>query len=103
MKESQRRIIAAEKLAAVVDLAATINHEINNPLAVIVGQVQCLLFEDRRLSDRAVDRLRKVEAAALKIGDVNRRLLNIDSIVTDGPAGAPEDTTARVSVCCRDW
>lgn len=79
---SQKQIIAAERLAAVVSLAATINHEINNPLAVIVGQVECLSLEEPDLSAQAVKRLKRVEQAAVKIGEVNRKLLNIDSIVT---------------------
>ncbi len=79
LRDNQRQIIDAEKLAAVVSLAASVNHEINNPLSVIVGQVQCLMVEDHDFDARTVERLQRVEQAAIKIGEVNRRLLKIDS------------------------
>lgn len=101
----QKRIIAAEKLAAVVDLAAGINHGINNPLAVIVGQVQCLQLEQPNLGVGAMQRLKRVEQAAVKIGEINRRLLKIDSIVAgDAPDGSdgcpPEGETDRGGSAC---
>jgi signal transduction histidine kinase len=81
LRENQRQIIDAEKLAAAVSLAASINHEINNPLSVIVGQVQCLMVEDHDFDARTIERLQRVEQAAIRIGEINRRLLKIDSVV----------------------
>jgi GAF domain-containing protein len=88
LRNNQRRIIDAEKLSAVVDLAASINHEINNPLSVIVGQVQCLMIESESFDDQVRERLRRVEQAALMIGEINRRLLKIDQ---DAPVPARAD------------
>lgn len=76
---SQEQIIEAEKLSAVVEVAATVNHEINNPLAVIVGQIQLLMYESSDLSDKATERLRRVEQAALTIGEINRQLLQLEN------------------------
>ncbi|MEW5794860.1 MAG: GAF domain-containing protein [Candidatus Zixiibacteriota bacterium] len=75
--------IADEKLAAVAELAASINHQINNPLSVVVGNIDCLTLEEPRLSDKSRERLKRVMSAAMKIAEVNRRLLNIQTIVTD--------------------
>ena len=80
--------VADEKLAAVAELAATINHQINNPLSVVVGNIDCLALEEPNLSDKSKERLKRVVGAALKIAEVNRRLLNIQSIVTDAPRPA---------------
>ena len=80
--EMQSELIASEQLKAVLRLAGIINHQINNPLAVIVGNIQCLFAEEREMNQRMISRLRKVEASALKIGEVNRQLLDIDSVVS---------------------
>lgn len=81
LRANQARLVADEKLTAVAELAATINHQINNPLSVIVGNVQCLSLEETGLSAKSKDRLRRVVDAALKVGEVNRRLLNIQTLV----------------------
>jgi len=83
LKKAQEKIIAAEKLAAVSELSVSINHEINNPLAVIVGNVQCMLIQCKNLDQKALSRLRRVEEAAVRIGETNRKLLMIDSLVSE--------------------
>jgi signal transduction histidine kinase len=83
LRASQARLVADEKLTAVAELAATINHQINNPLSIIVGNVQCLALEETKLSAKSKDRLKRVVEAALKVGEVNRRLLNIQTLVGD--------------------
>jgi signal transduction protein with GAF and PtsI domain len=76
-------IIAAEKLSAVSELSVSINHEINNPLAVIVGNVQCMMIQCKNLDQKSLSRLRRVEEAAIRIGEINRKLLMIDSLVSE--------------------
>jgi len=80
---SQEKRIAEEKLAAAAQLAASINHQINNPLSVVVGNIDCLIIEEPTLSSEARRRLDRVVSAALKIGEINRCLLNIQSIVAE--------------------
>jgi len=99
LKANQERIIAAEKIAALVELAATVNHEINNPLSVIIGQVQCLALEEPGLSDKAVGRLHRVERAAVRIAEVNRRLLRIDSAFSGKRVNSPEDGKRDLQNC----
>ena len=99
MRANQARLVAGEKLTAVAQLAATINHQINNPLSVIVGNIQCLALEETGLSPKSKDRLRRVVDAALKVGEVNRRLLNIQTMVDDSDrigseVGYSADTTS---------
>ena len=83
LRADQARLVADEKMTAIAELAATINHQINNPLSVIVGNIQCLALEETGLSAKSKDRLRRVVDAALKVGEVNRRLLNIQTLVGD--------------------
>jgi len=83
LRDSQAQLIAQEKLAAVSQVAASINHQINNPLSVIVGNIDCLMLEEPGLGVKAKERLKRVIGAALQIGQVNRHLLNIQSIATE--------------------
>jgi C4-dicarboxylate-specific signal transduction histidine kinase len=45
LREAQEQLLRSQRLAAVGDLAAGMAHEMNNPLAAIVGNVQLLLLD----------------------------------------------------------
>lgn len=66
------------------DMLVSISHEVNNSLSVIIGNVQCLLMEKESTDDRSLDRLHRIESAAIKIGAVNKRLLQIPAITKRG-------------------
>ncbi len=91
LKAAQDRIIEAEKLSVVVELAASINHEINNPLSVIVGHIQILMIEMKDASEKMRTRLDRIDNAAMRIGEVNRKLLRIDSTVSEAYLGNSTD------------
>jgi len=57
-----------KKLAAAADLVARVRHEINNPLAALLGQAQLLLREE--LSDKARRRAETIEAQAKRIQEI---------------------------------
>ncbi len=69
------------RLHEAAQMAASVNHEINNPLSVIVGNVQCLVMEKAATNQKALSRMRRIEAAALRIAKANRRLGQIKSLV----------------------
>lgn len=57
-----------EKLTEAADLVARVRHEINNPLAALLGQAQLLLREE--LSEKARRRAETIEAQAKRIQEI---------------------------------
>jgi len=68
LKEAQEQIIQTEKLASLGKLAATIAHEINNPLAVVLTYIRLM----RKLMDRNA-------FAPERLEDISRYLVTMDS------------------------
>jgi signal transduction histidine kinase len=95
LRADQARLVAEEKLNAIANLATTINHQINNPLSVIVGNVECLALEETGFTQRSRDRLKRIVKAALKVGEVNRRLLKIQTLLNNpSPASSAGENPA---------
>jgi len=57
-----------KKLSEAAELVARVRHEINNPLAALLGQAQLLLREE--LSEKARRRAETIEAQAKRIQDI---------------------------------
>ena len=74
-----------ERLNEVADLVARVRHEINNPLAGVLGQAQLLLREE--LSDRARKRAQTIEELAIRLRDVVAQLRQIQK---PAPTGTQE-------------
>lgn len=70
-------LIKSERLKAIIETAVTINHEVNNPLAAVLGYVQLLLSKPQNLEPDTIDKLKKIETGALRIKEVTNRLLKI--------------------------
>jgi len=45
LRRTQQSLVQSAKLAAIGELAASVAHEINNPLTVILGNSQLLLYQ----------------------------------------------------------
>ena len=63
------------QLDDVAELVARVRHEINNPLAGILGQAQLLLREE--LNDKARRRAETIEQLATRLRDVVAQLRQI--------------------------
>ena len=74
LRETQARLITAERLAAIGQIGLAIRHEINNPLGTIVVYADLLLGEAEGLPEELRKRLEAVSRAALRIRDVIKRL-----------------------------
>ncbi len=67
--------IKAERREAIVELAVAINHEINNPLTALMGNLQLLALKNKELPDDIKNRLKVIEESANKIREVTARLM----------------------------
>jgi len=73
--EAERRLIQAEKLVAVGEMAAGIAHELNNPLTTVAGFTELVLDELPENADNRSD-LELVLKESRRARDVVRRLLD---------------------------
>jgi K+-sensing histidine kinase KdpD len=69
--------IKRERINAIMETAATVNHEINNPLTAVLGNVQLLLLKRDDLDDDLKRKLKAVEESALRIKEVTQKLMKI--------------------------
>ena len=81
-KVSGQEVIDQERLKAIIEVAVTVNHEVNNPLTAILGNVQLLLLKDENLDETLRNKLKTIEISALKIKDVTQKLLRLSSART---------------------
>ena len=70
--------IKSARLDALRETTATINHEINNPLTVVLGNCQLLLMKADQLPEDVVKRLRLIETSSLRIRDVVSQLMKLN-------------------------
>ena len=89
---------AAERLAAINETMVSVNHEVNNPLAVILGYGQMLLCKHGSCDDegaaveewftQAFRDLVRIEAEAMRIREITTKLSSlVEPVVTSYPAG----------------
>lgn len=92
LRSAQQQLLRSEKLAAVGQLTASIAHEVNNPIAVIQGNLDLareLLGEDAqrvhgelRLVDEQVERMRLIVTQLLQFARPNEFAGYVDSVDT---------------------
>ena len=90
LQVAQQALVERERLAAVGEVAVTVNHEINNPLTVIIGNAE-LLLKDLGASDKkARKKVEHIVAESKRIAQITRALRKIDKPVSEDylPGGA---------------
>jgi signal transduction histidine kinase len=76
-QEAQARMVHAERLAAVGELAGQVAHEVNNPIAIISAKARLLLRDDRHgLPERAVQEICKITELADRVARIAQGLLS---------------------------
>jgi two-component system, NtrC family, sensor kinase len=76
LKTAQQQLLQAAKLAAIGELAASVAHELNNPLTVIVGGNDQLIRRLRQADPQAVALGEKIKAEAQRATRIVRGLLD---------------------------
>ncbi|HPZ09084.1 MAG TPA: response regulator [Candidatus Eremiobacteraeota bacterium] len=60
IKEIQKKILVAERMAAIGQVALTLRHEINNPLTAVIGQTELVLRKEENLSFEIKEKLQYI-------------------------------------------
>jgi two-component system NtrC family sensor kinase len=99
IKDQQERLVQSEKLAGIGRLAAGVAHEINNPLAVILGYVKLL---QRKAEGELAEDLRIIEDESLRAQEIVEGLLDLSRPLANVPEpvdlkGLCDEATARLS------
>jgi len=82
IKDHQERLVQSEKLAGIGRLAAGVAHEINNPLAVILGYANLL---QRKAEGQLADDLRIIEDESLRAKEIVEGLLDLSRPLATAP------------------
>jgi two-component system sensor histidine kinase/response regulator len=82
LHQSRRRLVEAERLAAIGEVAASVNHEINNPLCAIMLNAQLLADEIEKDPEGARRRAAKIEENVERIQKITRRIQDLKEVGT---------------------
>lgn len=96
LKDAQERLIQAERLSAVGELAATVAHQINNPLTTIMADAELLLADDAVDVD-AREALNAIWRSSRRAAGVVRRLLAISRPNHPEQPVVPVDVVSTIS------
>ncbi|CAM3334652.1 HAMP domain-containing sensor histidine kinase [Shewanella pealeana] len=86
LNETRQQLVINEKLTALGELTAGIAHEINNPTAVILGNMELLKYE---LGDRAADVEEEIELVIQQVGRISTIIRSLLQYSRPGEFNAP--------------
>ena len=80
LQKTQEQLVDAERLAAIGQLAVSINHEINNPLCTINMSAQLLRLELAQRAPESLSRLDGIEDAVQRIMNVTQKVSKMSKL-----------------------
>lgn len=84
LKKAQEELIKKRRLAAIGEIVASVNHEINNPLMIISGNAQFLeLSIDKGVTKDIKERIHAILEEADRISQVTKKLRDIKNPVVE--------------------
>ncbi len=91
LKQTQEELIKSKRLAAIGEIVASVNHEINNPLMIISGNAQFLEMSMEEFPDEMKERVKAILEETERISLVTRKLREIrNPIVEDYTASGEQ-------------
>ena len=81
IEKQQQQIIEMEKYQVLTQIAASISHEINNPLTTIIGNIELLLMKSINIDGITEQKLRVVLKEGKRIGKIIEKFRDIKKIV----------------------
>ncbi len=82
LQRTQQEMVKVERVAAMSQIATTVSHEINNPLTVVLGNVEHLLAATPTHSTEQRERLKWIKAETIRIRDV---VCKLEGSIEDRP------------------
>jgi len=83
LKTAQDELVKSRRLAAIGEVVASVNHEINNPLMIISGNAQFLEMSMDRFPDEMKERVRIILEETERISKVTKKLREIKNPVVE--------------------
>ena len=81
IKFLENELLKKEEVEAVVKMGIATAHEINNPLTVIIGNLELLLIKKENLSEEDSTNLNSILESAMRIKEIVSKMINITRVV----------------------
>jgi HAMP domain-containing protein len=83
LKATQEELVKSKRLAAIGEVVASVNHEINNPLMIISGNAQFLEISMKDYPDEMKERVKVILEETERISNVTKKLREIRNPVAE--------------------
>ena len=83
LEATRQALVERERMAAVGEVAVTVNHEINNPLTVIIGNAELLLRDMAGADQSLLSRLEHIVSESKRIAGITRSLQQVRNSSTE--------------------
>ena len=83
LKNAQEALVRSKRLAAIGEVVASVNHEINNPLMIISGNAQFLQMTMNDYPEEMRERVHTILEETERISRVTRKLREIENPVVE--------------------
>lgn len=102
LKTTHTKPASIIEAAQIKNFVARVNHDTNNALAILLGNVQCMLMDESVADQKTVSRLRRMERALMKINDANHRLLDLVRIANQHDDSAAKEQNSKEKVLTKN-